>query len=187
MCRRLAHAGVVIGDGDLVRLLHLDEPGRKDWLDDNEPARQDVNWWLHVLLVIDQRVDDQRGEPADWAKLRVWLLRQGRHRAVFTEVEYAEQLAYFVAAIRHAGIDTTALPSADDLVEMCLDAIPVRLNEVAVVADPQELHRLDLTSMRHSRQAKNLVKAAAAHLDAVRDERVAARLRAWIDLQPRLV
>lgn len=41
--------------------------------------------------------------------------------------------------------------------------------------------------MRHSRQAKNLVIAAQWHLNGVQDARLAAQLREWIDIKPRLV
>jgi hypothetical protein len=79
------------------------------------------------------------------------------------------------------------LPSADDIVRACLDALPVPLNEVAMLADRRDLSGLDRTQMRQSRQAKNLVGAAQWHLDDVQNARLASQLREWIDVKPRLV
>jgi hypothetical protein len=79
------------------------------------------------------------------------------------------------------------LPSADEVVRACLDAIPVGLNEVAGLDDRRDLSRLDTTQMRQSRQAKTLVSAAQWHLDDVQDAHLAARLRERIDIKPRLV
>lgn len=185
--RRLGGRRQSVKDG-LVHLLHLDERRRRQWLDRRQPApRERVNWWLYLLLVIDQQLHDQSGRRADWAELKLWLLRQGRARAVFSEAESAEKLAYFAAEMRRAGVELAVLPSADDIVRACLDAIPVGLNEVATLADRRDLGGLDRTQMRHCRQAKNLVSAAQRHLDEVHDRHLAAQLREWIDIKPRPV
>ena len=89
--------------------------------------------------------------------------------------------------MRRAGVELAVLPSADDIVRVCLDALPVGLNEVAMLDDRREFSGLDRTQMRYLRQAKNLVSAAQQHLDGVQDERLAAQLREWIDIKPRLV
>ncbi|MCW3845186.1 hypothetical protein ONA70_34490 [Micromonospora yasonensis] len=185
--RRLGGQRQAVKDG-LVHLLRLDEHQRQQWLDHRQPApRERTNWWLYLLLVIDQQLRDQSGWRAEWAELKLWLLRQGQARAVFSEAESAEKLAYFAAGMRRSGVESAVLPSADDIVRACLDAIPVGLNEVATLADRRDLAGLDRTQTRHSRQAKNLVSAAQWHLDAVLDTHLAAQLREWIDIKPRLV
>ncbi|MFI7426628.1 hypothetical protein ACIBPB_06535 [Micromonospora sp. NPDC049836] len=176
-----------VKDG-LAHLLRLDEHRRRQWLDRRQPAPSErANWWLSLLLVIDQQQGDQSGWPADWAALRLWLLRQGRARAVFTEAESVGKLAYFVADLRRSGVEVAELPSADEIVRACLDAIPVGRHEVATLVDRRDLHDLDRTQMRHSRQARNLVNAAQWHLDEVHDPHLAAELREWIEIKPRLV
>jgi hypothetical protein len=138
-------------------------------------------------LVIDQLLNEQSSRQADWAELELWLLRQGQARAVFTEAESAEQLAYFTMKMRRAGINLAVLPSADEIVRACLDALPVQLSEVAILADERDLRGLGRTQMRQSRQAKNLISAAQWHLDEVQDARLASRLREWIGVKPQLV
>ncbi|MFE9658201.1 hypothetical protein [Micromonospora sp. NPDC006431] len=176
------------GVNELVHLLQLDEHQRRQWLDRRQPAAHErANWWLYLLLVIDQHLRDQSGRRADWAELKLWLLRQGRARGVFSEADSAEKLAYFAADTRRAGVELAVLPPADDIVRGCLDAIPVGLNEVAMLVGRRGLGGLDRTRMRHSRQAKKLVSAAQWHLDDVLDPHLAAQLREWIDIKPRLV
>lgn len=96
-----------------------------------------------------------------------------------------------VAALQPGGMLTVAesavLPSANDVVRARLDALTVGLNEVAMRDDRRELSSLDRTRTGQSRQAKNLVSADQWHLDALQDARLAARLREWIDIKPRLV
>lgn len=176
-----------VEDG-LVDLLRLDEHGRGRWLDRRQPAPTErANWWLYLLLVSDQHLDEQSSRQADWAELKLWLLRQGPARAVFTEAESAEQLAYLTLKMRRAGLSLAVLPSADEIVQACLDALPVQLNEVAILADRRDLRGLDRTRMCQSRQAKILVSAAQWHLDEVHDARIASQLREWIRVKPQLV
>ncbi len=185
--RRLGGQRQAVNDG-LLHLLELDEHQRRQWLGRRQPApRERVNWWLYLLLVIDQHLGDQSGRRAEWAELKLWLLRQGQTRAVFSEADSAEKLAYFAADMRRAGVELAVLPSADDIVRACLDAIPVGLNEVATLADRRDLGGLDRTQTRHFRQAKNLVSAAQRHLDDILDTHLAAQLRKWINIKPRLV
>jgi hypothetical protein len=185
---RLGGRRQAVKDG-LVHLLQLDEHQRRQWLDRRQPAPHErANWWLYLLLVIDQQLGNHTVRPADWAELKLWLLRQGQVRAVFTGAESAEKLAYFAADMRRAGVELAMLPSADDdIVRACLDALPVGLTEVTVLDDRRDLSGLDRTQIRHSRQAKNLVSAAQWHLDGVQDARLAAQLCEWIDIKPRLV
>ena len=184
---KLGRQRQAVMDG-LVHLLQLDEQQRWQWLDRHQPAPHErTNWWLYLLLLIDQHLGDQSHRRADWAELKLWLLRQGQARAVFTEAESAEKLAYFAGDMRRAEVESAVLPSADDIVRACLDALPADLNEVGMLDDLRDLSGLDRTQMRPSPQAKNLVNAAQWHLDAVQDAGLAAQLREWIDIKPRLV
>lgn len=176
-----------VKDG-LAHLLRLDDDQRSGWLDRRQPAADAAaNWYLYLLLVIDQQLGDQPGRRPDWVQLKVWLLRQAQARSVFTPAESAEKMAYLVLALRRAGVALATLPSADDVVRACLDAIPVGLDQVPLLDDRRDLHKLDLTQMRLSRQAKNLINAAQWHLDEIHDEQLAGQLRDWIAAKPRLV
>ncbi|GIF49821.1 hypothetical protein DFJ67_0146 [Asanoa ferruginea] len=168
----------------LVHLLDLDEHQRGRWLDRRQPSPRDVNWWLYRLLVIHQHLQDPSPRRVDWVELKLWMIRQGRDRGVFSESETAMKIAYFTGEMRGLGVDPAVLPSADEVVRACLGAIPVSLREVATADD---LSGLDIGQMRLSRRAKNLVSAAQRHLDHVVDTDLATRLRAWIDIKPKLV
>ncbi|MEV2238435.1 hypothetical protein [Micromonospora sp. NPDC049891] len=177
-----------ITDG-LAHLLRLGDNQRRDWLDRRQPASSArVNWWLYLLLVIDQVLGDQPGRRADWVELKLWLLRQGQARGVLTRAESAEKVAYFAADMRRAGAELPdLLPSADDIVRACLDAIPVGRDQVPMLDARRDLHGLDPTQIRLSRLAKNLINAAQWHLDEVQDERLADQLSKWIAVKPSLV
>ncbi|WP_204290738.1 hypothetical protein [Micromonospora gifhornensis] len=88
--------------------------------------------------------------------------------------------------MRRAKIELTVMPSAGDIVTACLDAIPISLNEVTTLVEQGCPGGLELTQMRQCRLAKNLFTAVLGHLDDVRDTRLAAHLRDWIDTKPRL-
>ncbi len=106
---------------------------------------------------------------------------------MFAAADSAEMMAHFLLAVRREHPDLLdRLPSADEVVRACLHAIPVEFDEVAL-DDDRDLHRLDLTQMRQSRRAKNLVNAAQWHRDHIRDENLADQLRRWIAVKPRLV
>lgn len=177
-----------IKDG-LAHLLRLGDNQRRDWLDRRQPASSArVNWWLNLLLVIDQLLGNQPGRRPDWVELKLWLLRQGHACGVFTRAESAEKVAYFAADMRRAGAELPELlPSADDIVRACLDAIPVGRDQMTMLDARRDLQGLDRTQMRLSRQAKNLINAAQWHLDEVQDERLADQLREWIAVKPGLV
>ncbi|TCC30528.1 hypothetical protein [Kribbella sindirgiensis] len=176
-----------VKDG-LVELLGFDERRRGRWLDRRQLAPNErANRWLYLVLVIDQELDGQSSGQADWAELTLWLLRQGQARGVFTKAGSAEQLAYCTMKMRRAGISLAVLPSADEIVRTCLDALPVRLNEVTKLADRRELRGLDRSQMRQSRQANRLVGAAQWHPDQVQDPRLASQLREWIGVKAQLV
>jgi hypothetical protein len=171
-----------------LELAGLDEHGRRRWLDEHQPAAADrANWWLSLLVEADHEV---RGNPAarpEWVELTLWLLAQARARAALADDEIAQRVAYFVLRMRRAGAEPASLPTPDAVVRACLDAVPARLDEVALLNDRRDLSGLDLPRMRHSRRAKILVAAAEGHLDQIEDEGTAAELRAWIEVKPRLV
>ncbi|MGI5489553.1 hypothetical protein [Microtetraspora malaysiensis] len=177
-----------VQDG-LTRLLRLGGDQREDWLDRRQPPPDGrANWWLYLLLVIDRQIGGRPDRQAAWVDLKLWLLRQGSARGIFTPIEIAEKTAYFVAGLRPAGSESAVvLPSADDVVRACLDAIPEDLDHVAVLNERRDLRGLDRTRMLRSRQARILISAAQLHLDEVRDEHLASRLRKWIAVKPRLV
>jgi hypothetical protein len=87
-------------------------------------------------------------------ELKLWLLRRGQARGVFTRAESAEEIAYFVADMRRAGAELPELlPSADDVVRACFEAIPVGRDQVAMLDDRRDLQGLDRMPMLLSRQA----------------------------------
>jgi hypothetical protein len=177
-----------VKDG-LTHLLRLGDIERAGWLDRRQPAPVGrANWWLFLLLVIDQQIRDHPDRAAEWAALKVWLLRRAEATDVFAAADSAEMMAYFLLAVRREHPDLLdRLPSADDVIRACLQAIPFAVEEVPLLDDDRDLHRLDLTQMRRSRQAKNLVNAAQWHREYVRDEHLADQLRRWIAVRPRLV
>ncbi|MDF5759370.1 hypothetical protein [Spongiactinospora sp. TRM90649] len=75
------------------------------------------------------------------------------------------------------------LPAADRIVRGCPSAIPITLDqaEVRCVLSPG-----NLPAIRTSRQAKNLISAAAHHLPGLHDQALTERLRAWIAAKPNL-
>ncbi|GAA0461799.1 hypothetical protein Ade02nite_16410 [Paractinoplanes deccanensis] len=177
---------MIAGD-ELDQLLGCDEEGRRRWLDRRQPAPPEANWWLQLLLLIDERWEHRVAERREWARLEIWLLGQAGRRSALGRAEVAERTAYFVARMRDAGTAASALPSADAVVRACLDAIPVALDRVAVPADPRSLRSLELDEMRDSRCAKNLLNAAERHRAHVEDPDLADRLRAWLAIKPGLV
>jgi hypothetical protein len=89
--------------------------------------------------------------------------------------------------MRDAGMAASSLPSADTVVRACLDAIPVSLDQVAVVTDRRNLHPLERQEMLDSRRARNLLNAAERHQADFDETDLANRLRAWLAIEPCLV
>lgn len=96
-------------------------------------------------------------------------------------------MAYFVSQMREAGMAPSSLPSADAVVQGCLDAMPVSIDHVAVLSNRRDLRTLQLQEMIDSRRARNLVNAAERHLAHLDDPDLTDRLRAWLAIRPRLV
>jgi hypothetical protein len=173
--------------GELDQLLRSDEDARRRWLDHRQPTRPEANWWLYLLLLIDERWEHRPAERPAWAQLKIWLLDQAGQRSALDQREVAERTAYYVAQMRDAGMAASSLPSADTVVRACLDAIPVSLDHVAVLTDRQNLHALGRQEMLDSRRAKNLLNAAERHQADLDDPDLTDRLRAWLAIKPRLV
>jgi hypothetical protein len=187
--------GVTVGEvrdemvpgGELDLLLRLDEDARRRWLDHRQPTPPHANWWLYLLLLIDERWEHRPAERPAWVQLKVWLLGQAGRRSALDQGEVAQRTAYYVAQMRDAGMAASSLPPADTVVRACLDAIPVSLDHVAVLIDRQNLHALERQQTLDSRHAKNLLNAAERHLADLDDPDLANRLRAWLAIKPRLV
>jgi hypothetical protein len=167
--------------------MRWDEDARRRWLDDRQPALSAPSWWLHLLLLIDERWENQPAEREAWAQLKIWLLDQARGPSALGKGEVAERMAYYVSQMRVAGMAASILPSAESVVRACLDAIPVSLSQVAVLTDQKDLYALEPQAMLDSRRAKNLVNAAEGHLADLDDPALARQLRTWLAIKPRLV
>ncbi|MEU4243312.1 hypothetical protein [Actinoplanes sp. NPDC026619] len=179
--------GEAVLGGELDQLLRSDDDARERWLDRREPAPTAPNWWLHLLLLIDERWESQPAERTGWAQLKIWLLGQAGGRSALGRGEVAERVAYYVSQMRDAGIAASLLPSADAVVRACLDAIPVSLDEVVILTDQRKLYALERQEMLDSRRARNLVNAAERHLASLDDPAVVRLLLAWLAIKPRLV
>lgn len=172
---------------DLDQLVGSDEEARRRWLDHCRPAPGAPNWWLQLLLLIDEQWEHQPAERAAWAQLKVWLLDQARGPCALGQREVAERMAYYVSQMRDSGMASSILPSADTVVRACLDAMPVPIDQVVVLIDRQDLYALERQEMLDSWRVKNLVNAAERHLAHLDDSDLANRLRAWLAIKPRLV
>jgi hypothetical protein len=184
---RMRHRHQSMRDG-LEHMIRLDDTGRRAWLDRRQPDPPDrVNWWLYLMLVIDGRLRDQPASRPHWVDLRVWLLHEAQGRAVFSRVRCAADMAYFVLAMRHAGAVASSLPSAEDVVRACLDAIPVPPQQAVGRDTDGNLVTSDRAVMQPSRQTRNLLSAAQWHLEALSDEELASRLQEWMTIRHLLV
>jgi len=170
----------------LAHLVRLDDAGRRAWLDRRQPVADRVNWWLYLMLVVDAKLQDQPGARPEWVDLRIWLMHQAVARGIFSRTRHAGDMAYFVRAMRLAQVTSPALPSAADVVRGCLDAITVSPEQAIARDDDGHLTTFDRAVLLPSWRARTLVNAALWHLDALGDQALAARLRDWIAVRPRL-
>jgi hypothetical protein len=177
----------MVPGGELDQLLRSDEDVRRRWLDDRQPVPPEANWWLHLLLLIDERWERRPAQRPAWAQLKMWLLGEAGQRSALDQGEVAERTACYVAQMRNAGMAPSSLPSADTVIRACLDAIPVSHDHVAVLTDRQNVHALQRQEMLDSRRAKNLVNAAELHQADLDDPDLANRLRAWLAIRACLV
>jgi hypothetical protein len=170
-----------VRDG-LEHVLRLDDAGRQAWLDRREPVPADrLNWWLYLFVVIDGRLRDHPfGPRPEWVDLRIWLMRQAVARGIFSRTRHAGDMAYFVRGMRLAQVASPGLPSADDVVRACLDAITVTPDQAVARDDDGRLVTFDREVLLPSWRARTLVNAAQWYLDSLGDEVLAGRLRDWI-------
>jgi hypothetical protein len=172
----------------LEHLLRLDDSRRRAWLDRSQPGpAMRVNWWLYLMVVIDGRLRDQPASRPGWIDLRVWLMREAVARGVFTPARYAGDMASFALTMRRARAASPSLPSADDVVRGCLEAIPVPPEQAVGRDDDGNLLTFDRAVLTPSRQARHLVNAAQWHLDALTDQELAGRLIDWMVIRHLLV
>lgn len=174
-----------VSGAELDQLLQLDEDARRRWLDRHQAVGEEPNWWLHLLLLIDERWENRAAERAAWTQVKTWVLVQAR--PVLGQGEVAERMAYFVSQMRDAGMAESALPSADTVVRPCLDAIAAPINEVALLTDRKNIRALERQDLLDSRRARSLINAAEPHLPNLDDPALSHRLQAWLAIKPRLV
>ena len=172
----------------LAHLLRLDPARREEWLDRHQPAPEErVNWWLYLLLGIGFQIAGQPAQHREWVQLSLWLMDAGHVRGVLTDAHYAEKRAYFALEMRRKAAIDADLPSADDIVRACLQAIQLTPEAAAIRKAGLDPASVPLALLKGSRQAKILVSVAQCHLDLVADEQLAGQLRDWIGVKPHLV
>jgi len=177
----------VDADG-LAYLLRLDPASREEWLDRHQPAPEErVNWWLGLLLATGFQIAGQPARHRECVKLSFWLLDAGHVRGVLTDADYAEKRAYFALDMRRKAAIEADLPSADNIVRACLQAIQLTPEQAAIRQAGLDLADVPLDLVKGSRHAKNMVSAAQPHLDLVAGEQLAGQLLDWITVKPRLV
>ena len=174
-----------VSGAELDRLLQSDEDARRRWLDRRQAVGEEPNWWLHLLLLIDERWENRAAERAAWTQLKIWVLVEAR--PALGQGEVAERMAYFVSQMRDAGMAESAVPSADTVVRACLDAIAVPIDQVALLTDRKNIRALERQALLDSRRARTLINAAELHLADLTDPATSHELRAWLAIKPRLV
>jgi hypothetical protein len=171
----------------LRNVIGRDDGQRAEWADRRQPAEpgERTDWWLQLLWLVEMYVHSPPARfpsRAAWTRLYLWAVDRARGGGVFTDAETAARIARFVAELRlrdQAEEVAVLLPTADTIVDACLRQLPFPPDGMLRVADP---HRSDLVTTRRHRQARDLVRAAAPHLDQVGDPRLADRLAAWISV-----
>ncbi|WP_106403154.1 hypothetical protein [Actinocorallia populi] len=173
-----------VGRQRVRHLLQASDQQRLAWIDRHRPnARDAANWWLCLFLDIEHMVHRNADQRVPAARLYLWAVRRSHEDGVFEAGETAIRVATFGFPGSAADL-TDVLPTADQIVRDCLDALPITLDQAQVPCPP---HARDLPAMRASRQAKNLINAAARHLPDLHDPALAEQLRAWIEARPGLV
>ena len=166
-------------------LLTLDPQGRSLWLS-RRSLISETNWWLQQFVLVDHRIRQQDTSRAAWVELRLWLLNEAHAVGIFDAYETAQKTAIFVGGLHFQAMADgleAILPSADSLVQACLDAMPVTVEEVRAVDDWRTLDRSDMLRLR---KARTLTGAAEYHVARLTDPAVIERLRVWSELKPRL-
>src|SRR4051812_4716100 len=70
----------MVPGGELDHLLRSDEDARRRWLDHRQPTLSEANWWLYLLVLIDERWEHRPTERPAWAQLKIWPLDQAGRR-----------------------------------------------------------------------------------------------------------
>ncbi|MFC5183590.1 hypothetical protein [Actinomadura harenae] len=181
-------AGVPADRQHIGHLLQTSDEQRLAWVDRHRPeARDAANWWLRLFLQIEHRMHGGADQRVAAARLYLWAVRRSHLDGAFGAGETAIRVSAFSSSLGFHGYAAElagVVPTAEQIVRDCLDALPMPLDQARVpcVVSPE-----NLPAMRASRQAKNLIGAAAQHLPDVRDHDLAERLRAWIEVKPGLV
>jgi hypothetical protein len=140
-----------------------------------------------LYQLIDVRIRSEPDRRTEWAARRLWLMRQAVSHGVFGATDTAIQVAAFVeSVVREVGW-VSGLPSADDVVTECLAALPTGPDTIRLLGPDRDLRSLTIDELRASRQAKNLINAAAWYLEVVEDLALAERLRGWLAMKHQLV
>ncbi|GAA0968288.1 hypothetical protein [Actinocorallia libanotica] len=169
-------------------LLQASEQQRLAWISRHQPSSQDAaNWWLRLFLQIEHAIHSRADQRLDAAHLYLWAIRRAQEQGAFSPEETAIRIAAFTSSLRSRGYTsalTEVLPTADQVVRDCIDALPITLDQART---PCVLSAENLPAMRTSRRAKNLINAAAHHLPDLHDQALIEQLRAWIAVKPDLV
>lgn len=177
------------GKQALRHLLYASDEERRRWVSRRRPRDGTAaDWWLTLSCLCEVQVRDRAGTRAEWARLLFWLIRCGEETGDLDRAETAERLARKATELRVRGLaDEVAetLPTADDLVRGCLEAMPASPADVPT-RDTVELARENIAAMRTSRLARNLLAAALPHLERVRDPALRTELTEWAGIARRL-
>ncbi|MGI8329828.1 hypothetical protein ACRYCC_07665 [Actinomadura scrupuli] len=180
--------GFPIDQQRIRHLLQASEQQRLAWISRHQPGAQDAaNWWLRLFLQIEHAIHSRAGTRVDATRLYLWAVRRAQEEGAFAADETAIRVAAVTSSLRarnYASEVIEVLPTSDQVVRDCLDALPITLAQAQI---PCVLSPENLPAMRASRHAKNLINAAAHHLPELHDRAIAEQLRDWIAAKPNLV
>ncbi len=147
----------------LKHLLPLSEVDRRRWAERKQP---DPRWWESAASWSRHRVyAPERPEDHEaWLGLTRWLSGYGREIGAVSVAEAALASAILSADLLQQRRFEHLLPTADEVIRDCLDALPEDLREARAAGRPAMM-------------AKRLVDVAMRFEDRVRDPEPAARLR----------
>lgn len=147
----------------LKHLLELSEVDRRRWA---ESERPDPRWWPSAVSY-SQHKPFRREHPEEheaWFELAGWLTGYGREIGALSVAEATLSTASFVADLAGQGRFADRLPSADEVVRDCLDALPEDLGAARAAGRPAMM-------------SKRLVDTAMRFESGVRDPELVRRLR----------
>ncbi|WP_051466776.1 hypothetical protein [Actinomadura oligospora] len=168
-------------------LLQASDERRSAWINRHRPdVGDEANWWLRLFLQIEQTIHRNADQRVLATRLYLWAVDRSHQDGAFSAGETAVRIAAFSSSLGFHGYTAELaeeLPTADQIVRDCLSALPLTLDQARV---PCVLSPDNLPAMRASRQAKNLISAAAHHLADLHDPALAEQLRTWIATKPNL-